>query len=138
MKTPAWATKIAEEVCRDAEREAPPIVWRRARAYLSSSSGYTYDDHLVICAVQGGHVSWAPIGQVVRTVSARIDHRLVLLHELAHWLTPGHCHDAIFWRQAWTLYRRYKVPIKYAAYQENSYRNPKLARAAQRETRGKR
>lgn len=42
----------------------------------------------------------------------RIDAKGVALHELAHWLTPGHSHDAVFYRKAISLYREYLLPAQ--------------------------
>jgi len=53
----------------------------------------------------------------------RTDQKLVLLHELAHWLCDvGEHHGARFWDKAWQLYRRYRVPIRYARKREGNYR----------------
>ena len=51
------------------------------------------------------------------------DQRLVLLHELAHWLSPvidGHSRG--FWRRAWELYERYNIDLDYAWEREKAYK----------------
>jgi hypothetical protein len=51
-----------------------------------------------------------------------LDQRLVLCHELAHWLgPPNQGHSQAFWRRAWQLYRRYRVPIYYALAREGDF-----------------
>lgn len=55
--------------------------------------------------------------------SLRKDQRLVLLHEIAHWLLPtGVHHGKAFWDLAFELYRKYKVPMFYALSRERTYR----------------
>lgn len=51
-----------------------------------------------------------------------VDQRLVLCHEIAHWLgAPKEGHSPAFWRRAWRLYRRYRVPIYYALAREGDF-----------------
>jgi hypothetical protein len=51
-----------------------------------------------------------------------VDQRLVLLHELAHWLgRPDEGHSLNFWLRAWRLFRRYRVPVHYALAREGAY-----------------
>jgi hypothetical protein len=46
----------------------------------------------------------------------------VLCHELAHWLgRPGEGHSLAFWRRAWQLFRRYRVPMYYALAREGEF-----------------
>ena len=53
----------------------------------------------------------------------RAEARLVLLHELAHYLVgPTHQHDERFWRRCWDLYRRYGVDLAHAWMTETAYR----------------
>ena len=52
----------------------------------------------------------------------RVDQRLVVCHELAHWLgKPDEGHTIEFWLRAWRLYRRYRVPVHYALAREGAY-----------------
>jgi hypothetical protein len=52
-----------------------------------------------------------------------MNHRIVLLHELAHWLLPIDVHHSDeFWDKAWELFRRYKVPIRLALRTEGTSR----------------
>lgn len=56
----------------------------------------------------------------------RVDTKLVLLHELAHWALPikrGHeGHTTEFWDIAWDLYRWAGLPIRYCLNREKTYR----------------
>ena len=71
--------------------------------------------------------------------TSRKDAKLILLHELAHWILPrvkkfygwgiwrkeftnpqGHTPE--FWDLAWTLYRWAKLPVSYCKSREYSYR----------------
>ncbi len=64
---------------------------------------------------------------VVTAGSERLDQRVVLLHELAHILSPvGEHHGSHFWDVAWELYRWAKIPIRYAKTREGNYRKGAL------------
>lgn len=116
---PRWAEDLVEQVCVDQGRtDRPRVEWktvtypgfervateptlwgeartilRRVRRPRSASSGVTYPAF--------GRI-------VIRAGSDLFDARLVLLHELAHWLSPaGEGHGRRFWRKAWELYFRY-------------------------------
>jgi hypothetical protein len=68
---------------------------------------------------------------MVHAGTARRDQKLVLLHELAHWLVQAG-HTRTFWETAFALYRRYNVPLRYAF---KSEKHDKKARAAYRRLR---
>ena len=109
MAAPRWAQDLVLQVWLDEGRdELPEIVWRRGGWRRILSAGNTWHDgqRITITAAPGN----------------RIDQKLVLLHELAHVLTPGAHHGPGFWDKAWQLYRRYKVPIRYALRREQGYR----------------
>ena len=104
---PRWAHDLTIRVAIDEGRDTlPDLTWRRSRYELSS--GHTKH---ILC---GG-------GVVIPAGTCRKDQKLLLLHELAHWLTPGEQHSAVYWDQAWRLYRRYNVPIRYAKKREGEY-----------------
>jgi hypothetical protein len=103
---PKWVDKLTAEVFERAGRPAPRVVWRRSKYnYYSSGTYYSWDHHLAVTAG-----------------SDRTDQKLVLLHELAHALTPGHGHDERFWETAWRLYRIHKVPLRCAQKREATHR----------------
>ncbi len=110
---PQWAQDLAIRVALDEECVTlPEITWRRSK-WNDLSSGHSKN------------------GQEAITITAgkdRKDQKLVLLHELAHWLMPGdEHHGSAFWDKAWQLYRRYGVPLRYAKEREGNYRKGALA-----------
>ena len=112
MATPTWAQDLAIRVALDEGRdELPTLQWRRSK-YGPFSTGTTYTEAQRIVVTAG---------------KDRKDQKLVLLHELAHWLTPGQNHGPAFWDQAWRLYRRYGVPLRYAKLRERFYRKGSVA-----------
>ena len=109
MPAPPWAERIVKDVARARRRRPPAIRWRRARTRRSAGSA-------------DSHLSWNGGGVSVAAGRDPVDQRLVLLHELAHWLGhPGEGHNRAFWTRAWKLYRRYRVPIHYALAREGEY-----------------
>jgi predicted metal-dependent hydrolase len=112
---PKWARKLLRRVARDTQRRTRPrLKWRRQRRRLSS--GWC---HLATSTI------------MIHAGTARRDQKLVLLHELAHWLVQAG-HTRTFWETAFALYRRYKVPLRYAF---KSEQHDKKARAAYRRLR---
>lgn len=58
------------------------------------------------------------------------DAKLVLLHELAHWVcTRGKAvgHTVRFWKMAYELYDRYGVDMKYAFEREKDYKQTAIS-----------
>lgn len=105
MTTPMWAERIVAGVCAGAGVDQPELTWRRSRSNRSSSGRYvTEEKRLVLTAG-----------------SDRKDQRLVLLHELAHHLTPGHSHDDTFWTAAWALFKGFGM-ARYALKREAGYK----------------
>ena len=111
MTAPKWAQDLILDVLVKHEYDRiPDMVWRHRSGVHSSGTCYTY--RIVLSAG-----------------TDRTDAKLVLLHELAHWLLPMYeRHSPRFWRLAWQLYREYRLPIRYTLQREASYR--KGARAA--------
>jgi hypothetical protein len=103
MTPPKWATEIVRY-----EAPGAPFRWRWSRR-TGISTGTTY-------------VGERERGFVV-TASALAPHnenKVVLLHELAHWLLPkGIHHGPTFWRLAGQLYRKYGIPKKDALMRES-------------------
>lgn len=102
---PQWALRMVERVCADADEDTPEVTWRRSKTNVSSSGRYKEVENRI----------------VVTAGSSRTDQRMVLLHELAHHLTPGQHHNETFWRKAWELYLRFGLS-RYALRREFSYR----------------
>lgn len=105
---PQWAYTIAFDVCRGTKRGIPEIHWRVSKN-KSWTSGTTWSDHIAITAGLGG-----------RGIPQRTEHKIVLLHELSHWLTPGHHHDRVFWDQMYKLIHRYNIPLNEAVLREKN------------------
>lgn len=88
---PTWAADLVAEVCAAYGRLPPRVQWwQRPGRY---SSGHT--------AKAEGYVH-------VTAGTDPMDQRLVVLHELAHWLgRPDWAHRRAFWGLAWQLYGRW-------------------------------
>lgn len=114
-------------VCTETDADGMPMIsWHRGSAYLSS--GRTWPGRK-FCRRGRIHVT---AGSNTR------DQRLVLLHELAHWLLPpGEHHSERFWTLAFLLYRRYGVPLRYAEQRERDYRVGAVKAAKVARTRGR-
>jgi hypothetical protein len=109
VSAPAWAERIVKDVARSRRRRPPPLRWRRVRKLRSAGSADVQPDRdASVVSIAAGRDS--------------TDQRLVLCHELAHWLgSPDDGHTMAFWLRAWGLYRRYRVPIHYALAREGAY-----------------
>jgi hypothetical protein len=100
MSAPAWAEALVAAVCADAGVRPPRLAWRRRRHEHSTGVARRGDGMIA-----------------VRAGDDRLDQRLTLLHELAHWLTPSPArrrrgathHGLAFYRTAFTLYRRHGI-----------------------------
>ncbi len=114
---PPWAFRLAVEVCEAAGVPVPQIIWRRNRA-----------DNLT-----SGRGSLARGVRITAGTSYK-DQKLVLLHELAHWLRQhepdglGTSHDARFWDIAFGLYKRYRLG-QYGIKREQGYKMGAIAAA---------
>jgi len=130
MNTPKWAQDLTVNAIlfiqstTTLKPELPDIKWRKRtsrkfdfssnseyKIRSNCSSGVCYKNHITICAG-----------------SNRIDCKLVILHELAHWSRPwGEHHSPEFWDLCWVLYREFKLPIRYCKQREVEYRKGALA-----------
>ncbi len=105
---PKWAQELTIRVALDEGQDTlPNLVWKHANRLPSS-----------------GHWNNMTNTATIRAGKDRKDAKLVLLHELAHWLA-GHkewrWHSACFWDKAFDLYHRYGVPMAYAKKREEGY-----------------
>ncbi len=112
MTAPQWAVDTMHEVWADQSDEMPVLVWRRSHTGSTESSGHCWWDttpkRIVVTAGQK-----AP----------RWEQKQTLLHELAHAMCPtSEHHGDLFWFTAWTLYRRFKLPIRKVKAAEEGYR----------------
>ena len=108
MAIPQWAQELTlKALIHCTVDDVPVIRWRRSQG--QTSSGTCFRDK--------------KLGFVVTAGRNRTDAKLVLLHELAHWLRPaGECHGDAFWDLAWNLYRWAKLPVRYCLSREKNYR----------------
>lgn len=93
MKTrgtvPEWATELVARVCKDYGRR-PAVITSWTRKDRTYSSGVTWDRRRNITIVEG---------------TDALEARTVLLHELAHYLSPvGWDHNLRFWTRCWELH----------------------------------
>lgn len=106
-KTPDWASKLVEEVCKEYKRALPyKIIWSNKER--NGSSGYTMYDY----------VGFDRAGRKVRVHSYisivagedEDEYKVVILHELAHWIlakrSRGH-HSKRFWLLVVDLNKKY-------------------------------
>lgn len=131
METPAWATRIAEELAAEAGRVPPRITWLDYDRPWQDVLGRRY-----LHRWPSGAYAQAARHVFVHRGFRRFREKLTLLHELAHWLTPGKAsHSREFWVIAWGLYRRYRLPIRAVLRKEYAYR--RLAGCVYLETGGR-
>ena len=108
---PKWAQKIIEEVWSTQTGRYPTVNWRRGGGKPSVVDGTEYWSQNAFYT--SGHCKyWTnEIAITAGKKAPRWEQKMVLLHELAHAISPGG-HDDRFWRTAWTLYRRFNLPIQ--------------------------
>ncbi len=98
MTAPSWALELVATVCADANVAPPRLTWRRRAGDASTGVTRRHDGMIA-----------------VRAGTDTLDHRLTLLHELAHWLSPpprarrrrSTHHGRSFYAIAFELYRRH-------------------------------
>lgn len=133
-KTPEWAVALTEQVCRDYNRTLPgELKWQEARReYSSGRTLYARGkrgNKLFIRKKSGKAVVFRGAVRVVAGTNED-DAKLVLLHELAHWVcTRGKAvgHTVVFWKKAFELYDRYGIDMKYAFKREKDYKQTAVA-----------
>lgn len=120
MASPQWAIDLVELVAREAGQPPPALTWRR-----SGKTRVTYARGALVWAKPTSSSGRFMIGEnriIVTAGRIKSDQKIVLLHECAHWLTPAHHHDSVFWDKAWELYFRHKLPIREVKRREFRYR----------------
>jgi hypothetical protein len=112
--TPKWAQELSERALQylgDKQHIIfirPPIKWRHRPHY--QSTGTCYEEFIVITAG-----------------TERKDCKLVLLHELAHWVHPEEHHSAAFWDTCLDLFQWAKLPVRYCKKREGEYMKGSIA-----------
>jgi hypothetical protein len=129
MNIPNWAQELILEASLylqskgiEGANNLPEVKWRKPTTggiYIKKkrrddSSGVCHSGHITICAGKD-----------------RVDCKLVILHELCHWVFPTGInkwgfmehegHTPKFWDTAWDLYRQFKLPIRYCKEREGNY-----------------
>ena len=122
MKTPNWAIQLIELVLSDHKHDkTPKLVWRRKH-----ERKIKWGDKMLKIKGSKPKCSSGSCDLKEITINAgkiKKDQKLVLLHELAHWMLPsGEHHGKAFWDLAFELYRKYKIPMYYALNREKNYR----------------
>jgi len=111
MNIPNWVTEITGKIIKDEGSFDIPKLSIRRRRNQDSSSGTCYYDRAKGIALNFG------------TKAPRWERKLVLIHELAHWLRPRQeGHSPEFWKLAFRLYKANGVPIRKALSREKNYK----------------
>ena len=140
---PKWAQNLALQVAIDEGRDSlPEITWRkrhrtrisaRMKTFISSDTDRAMrwerqQAERIICSSGRCRTRWYGTLIIITAGTDHKDQKLVLLHELAHWLSPkNEGHGPAFWDKTWELFRRYNVPIRYAKKREGNYRKGAIA-----------
>lgn len=128
-KAPLWAIELTEQVCRDYNRTLPgELKWTTARR--ESSGGRTEyakgrNGKKLFKRTKTGRLVTFRGSVAVSAGTSEKDAKLVLLHELAHWVcTRGKSegHTVRFWKKAFELYKRYGIDMEYAFSREKDYK----------------
>lgn len=126
---PEWAIELVKQVCKDYNRALPgELKWSNTSYPLSSgTTSYckTTTGKPIYHRKKTGRliVFRGKISMVAGTQEE--NQKLVLLHELAHWIvtrSKGMGHNNRFWHKAFELYERYGVDRMYAFDGEKNYR----------------
>lgn len=125
MEPPRWAVRLAQKVVEEYNiAHVPFIEWHQRKR--KGTSGCCYLDQYIISINAG---------------TDKRDQRLTFLHEMAHVILLLHKqayrgeHTEDFYELVWKLYRRHRVPIRFALDEESRYR--KAAVLAYRKTGGR-
>lgn len=116
-EAPRWAQRMVATVAQENGRIVlPRLVWRHSQTkeFTSGACWFSSPAKIVITA------GWA------------LDHqRIILAHELAHWLNPdSRCraesrgprgHGNEFYNTAFRLYRRFRLPVRECEHYESEY-----------------
>ncbi len=133
---PAWARELADTVCSDFNLDPVPIRWRKRRPYTVSGVRIVGDgterfrETRIDRSSSGRYFKGKDCHIIVTAGVDEADQKLVLLHELAHHMSPPkHNHTFEFWENAWTLYSRYFEDLEYAYNREANYREKSVEMA---------
>ena len=130
MNKPQWVNDLVAQVVKDYQcQKSLTINWRRTHKRKRETITWqgeniqTFRDKPF---ESSGHCHSEEIS--ITAGKSRKDQKLVLLHELAHWLMPtGEHHGKAFWDLAFELYRKYGIPMYYALRREDEWKKAKMA-----------
>ena len=119
INPPRWAQKLLLDAMLWLEsqgHEAPELglLWKRRSG--EGCSGVYMGDAILVRYGPTRRRDW----RTGKRYPVNTDAKLVILHELAHAVTPWDCHSLRFWGIAWGLYRWAKLPIRYCQWREGS------------------
>ena len=100
---PAWVTRIVVDVCDLRYRSYPRIVWRNSKAFGKRGrvSGHCW------CGVNSRIVLTAGVD------TTRVEQKLIVLHELAHWIDQNLSGHGDGWARIYVdLLRQYNMPLR--------------------------
>ena len=129
QNTPDWAVSLVEQVCKDYNRAKPAdLVWHNSKHVKSGGVTYyakTMSGKQMLKRTKTGRLVVFRGKIRLSAGTDEIDQKLVLLHELAHWIVvrgKATGHTVRFWKQAFELYERYGIDLEYAHSREKYYR----------------
>lgn len=131
--TPQWAIDLVTEVCAKHNRQKPgTFTWGNANnIYSSGKCRYSRRRNgtqiKIWTRLKNGKMKMKPFyGEIiVKAGLSQFDQKLVLLHELAHWVSYRNTskgHTVKFWKKAFELYRDYGLDMDKAYKREQSYK----------------
>lgn len=140
-EAPQWAIDLISQVCDDYNRTKPgELLWKPSlHTWTNASSGnckYAKINGRQIyywIRLKNGKMKRRPFtGRItIRYGSDERDQKLVILHELAHWIASrskrGQSHTVIFWKKAFELYEKYGIDMDYAYNREKGYKQKATA-----------
>ena len=121
MLQPSWQAEVLVDIGNLYNRKHyPKLTWRVGSNRLSSGHYNRKRKTIVITAGKEGS-----------------DHTPVLLHELAHWLTPkARSHGRRFWQVAFKLFERYGITKTNEDYVQRELKYMKMASTVYQELYG--
>lgn len=112
---PKWASRLIRLIESKIERPAPYVAW------LWSSYGSSEDDHIVMPSVE-----WMTHYQ-----QSELAHKVLLLHELAHWYSGNEGHTRRMYALFFWFCRWARLPMRQVVEMELEYK-PRASRSGYR------
>lgn len=129
MEVPKWATDLLRDVAlqHGKYRKRPTLIFKKSNYWHGNWrwNGWTGEERITI---------YAPYHSKKTDTFVFDTGKKMLLHEIAHWLTPGENHNKKFYRKLFRLCQKYEIDKKVMR-QEFNYR-PKGAKKAYKQIYG--